>query len=144
VDFHLNKTGWIRKENITKMIKASFSCPAGMWQAVINELYETNGNDSTKTVWNRFIGLWDIVQDQVHCDHFITKNQDELFQFLLQRAPVKKGEYVLGKDLFISKCHRTDMEEYFACFIDHQAAEKTRLLLPFAAQLRTYSVIWLT
>jgi len=51
---------------------------------------------------------------------------------------------VLGKNLFISKCHRTGMEEYYECFIDHQAAEKTRLLLPFAAQLRTYSVIWLT
>jgi len=119
------------------MIKGSFSYPA---DAVINELYDTNRKDSTKTVWNRFIGLWNIAQGRVHCDHFITKNQDELFQFLLQRAP----EDVLGKYLFISKCHRTGMEEYYECFIDHQAAEKTRLLLPFAAQLRTYSVIWLT
>ena len=61
IDFHLYETKRITLNDITHMIKASFTYPAEMFQPLIKELFFTMGSGNAKTIVNRFIGLMEIL-----------------------------------------------------------------------------------
>ena len=76
--------------------------------------------------------------------HFITENQQELVDYLKLNAPPVTPEERLGEHLFVGRCKRENMRDYFEVFLDHEHPTRTRLHLPLACQIRTYAAVALS
>ena len=142
LDYHLNITGWVHKEDVTHMIRARFSFPANVFQPLIDELFTTMGRDIGKAVFVRFVGLWEIVSGKAPVDHHLSEDPIDTMHFLLTKASQLKGTD--DKNFFMSKCSRPEMGDFYESFVQHESKPRTRLLLPLACQLRTYAALWVS